>query len=164
MQVLAQFYDGAVEVLDGFDGIHLAVANHELIVAKRLHLKVIVVIGDAQQLLIGLARHNGAVQLTRFAGGRKQQTLAILVQKTAGHAGLFEEILGVRRADNAVEVFEAHLVLHEDNQVVVFLFSTSLLPPRPVLMASTVWMSFSCKSVSMTSKMRASAMASSTAR
>ena len=27
--------------------------------------------------------------------------------------------------------------------MVVFLFSTSLLPPRPVLMASTVWMSFS---------------------
>lgn len=48
MQVLCQFYDGAVEVLDGFDGIHLAVANHELIVAKRLHLKVIVVIGDAR--------------------------------------------------------------------------------------------------------------------
>ena len=104
VQVLAQLYDGAVEVLDRLDRIHLPVAHHKFIVAEGLDLKIIVIIGDAQQLLIGLARHDCPVKLTCFTGRGEQQSLPVLVQQAARHARLFEEILGVGGADDAVEV------------------------------------------------------------
>ena len=72
VQVLAQFDDSAVEVLDCVDGLHLAVSDHELVVAKRLDFEIVVIVSNAQQLLVGLAGHDGAVQLASFAGGRKQ--------------------------------------------------------------------------------------------
>ena len=122
VQVLAQLDDGAVEVFDGFHGIHLTVAHHKLVVAQRLHFQKIVIFGNAQQLFIGLPRHNGAVQLARLARRAEQQPLAVLVQQTAGYARLFEEILRVRRADDAVQIFQPHLILHQNNKVVVFLF------------------------------------------
>ena len=105
VQVLAQLYNGAVEVLDGFDRIHLPVADHELVVAEGLDLEIIVIIGDAQQLLIRLARDDCPVKLTRFTGRGEQQALAVLVEQAARYARLFEEILGVGGADDAVEVF-----------------------------------------------------------
>ena len=105
MQVLAQLYDGAIEVLDRLDRIHLPVAHHKFIVAEGLDLKIIVIIGNAQQLLIRLARHDRPVKLARFTGRGEQQSLAVLVEQAARYARLFEEILGVRRADDAVEVF-----------------------------------------------------------
>ena len=67
MQFFAQLDDGAVEVLDGFDGIHLPIADHELVVAKRLHFKIVIIPGNAQQFIMGLACHYGAVQLACFA-------------------------------------------------------------------------------------------------
>ena len=45
-----------------------------------------------------------------------------MIQQATGHARLFEEILGVRRTDNAVQVFESCLVLHQNDQVVILLF------------------------------------------
>ena len=105
VQVLAQLYDGAVEVLDRLDRIHLPVANHKFIVAEGLDLKIIVIIGNAQQLLIRLARHDCPVKLARFTGRGEQQSLAVLVEQAARYARLFEEILGVGGADDAVEVF-----------------------------------------------------------
>ena len=105
VQILAQLYDGAVEVLDRLNRIHLPVAEHKFIVAEGLDLEIIVIIGDAQQLLIRLARHDRPVKLTRFTGRGKQQSLAVLVQQAARHTRFFEEILGVRGADDAVEVF-----------------------------------------------------------
>ena len=105
MQVLAQLYDGAVEVFDGLNRVHLPVAHHEFIVAERLHLEIIVIIGNAEQLLIRLARHDCPVKLARFTGRGEQQSLAVLVEQAARYARLFEEILGVGGADDAVEVF-----------------------------------------------------------
>ena len=67
MQFFAQLDDGAVEVLDGFDGIHLPIADHELVVAKRLHFQIVIIPGNTQQFIMGLACHYGAVQLACFA-------------------------------------------------------------------------------------------------
>ena len=104
MQVLAQLYDGAVEVFDGLDRVHLPVAHHEFIVAERLHLEIIVIIGNAEQLFVGLTGHDCPVKLTCFTGRGEQQALAVLVQQAARHARFLKEILRVGSADNAVEV------------------------------------------------------------
>ena len=104
MQVLAQLYDGAVEVFDGLDRVHLPVAHHEFIVAERLHLEIIVIIGNTEQLFVGLTGHDCPVKFTCFTGRGEQQALAVLVQQAARHARLLKEILRVGGADNAVEV------------------------------------------------------------
>ena len=122
VQFFGQGNDGAVEVLHRLNGIHLAVAHHELIVAQGLDLQHIVIVGDTQKILVTASRHNGTVEFPCFAGRGKDQTFPILVEQAAGHPGLLEEILGVSSTDDAVQVFQARLVLHPDDEVVVFLF------------------------------------------
>ena len=53
-------------------------------------------------------------------------------------------------ADDLVQIFQAHLVLDQNDEVVIFLFSTSRLPPRPVLISLTFATCFSFRSFSMT--------------
>ena len=68
MQVLAQLYDGAVEVLMASIESTRPLRNHEFIVAERLHLEIIVIIGNAEQLFVGLTGHDCPVKLTCFTG------------------------------------------------------------------------------------------------
>ena len=122
MQILAQLDDGAVEFLDPFLTVHLAVPHHIGVVAQRLDLKDIVVGGDFFQFLVAGAVHDGAVQLACLTGTGEQQAVPVLVQQTAGHAGLFEEVVDVCLADDFVQVLQTHLVFDQNDQVVVFLF------------------------------------------
>lgn len=47
------------------------------IVAERLHLEIIVIIGNAEQLFVGLTGHDCPVKLTCFTGRGEQQALAV---------------------------------------------------------------------------------------
>ena len=122
VQIFAQLYDGAVEVFDVLFAVHLAVPHHIGVVAQRLDLKNIVVGGDFFQFLVAGAVHDGAVQLACLTGTGEQQAVPVLVQQTAGHAGLFEEVVDVCLADDFVQVLQTHLVFDQNDQVVVFLF------------------------------------------
>ena len=122
VQFLAQLDDGTVEVLDRLDGVHRAVAHHKFVVAQRLHFQNVVIFRDAQQFLVGLPRHNSSVKLPCFTGRGEQQSLPVLVEQTAGHTGFFEEILGMGGTDDAVKVFEPHLILHQNDEMMIFLF------------------------------------------
>ena len=122
VQILAQLDDGAVEFLDPFLTVHLAVPHHIGVVAQRLDLKDIVVGGDFFQFLVAGAVHDGAVQLACLTGAGEQQAVTVFVQQAAGHAGLFEEVVDVCLADDFVQVLQTHLVFHQNDQVVVFLF------------------------------------------
>ena len=122
VQILAQLDDGAVELLDPLLAIHLAVPHHIGVVAQRLDLKDIVVGGDLFQLLVAGAVHNGAVQLACLTGAGEQQAVPVLVQQTAGHAGLFEEVVDMRLADDLVQVLQSHLVFDQNDEVIVLLF------------------------------------------
>ena len=165
VQVLAQLDDRAVEVHDLLDGIHLAVADHELVVAQGLDFQDVVVIGDLEQLVVALAGHDGPVKLARFTGGAEQQALPVLVQQAAGHTGLFEEILGVGGADDAVEVFQPDLVFDQDDQVVIFFLQHLFVAAQAgVDGRRRCGCPSRARSSSIFSKMRARAMASSTAR
>ena len=93
MQVLAQLYDGAIEIFDGLDRVHLPVAHHEFIVAERLHLEIIVIISNAEQLFVGLTGHDCPVKLTCFTGWGEQQALAVLVQNAFRRAGTLIEVI-----------------------------------------------------------------------
>ena len=122
MEVFAQLDDGAVEVLDDLFALHLAVPHHIGVVAQRLDFQYIVIGGDLLQLLVGAALHDGAVQLARLAGRGQNQAVAVLVEEAAGHTGLLEEVVDMGLADDLVEVLQAHLVAHEDDEVVILLF------------------------------------------
>ncbi len=122
VQILAQLDDGAVEFLDPLLAVHLAIPHHIGVVAQRLDLKDIVIGGDFFQLLIAGAVHDGAVQLARFTGAGEQQAVPVLVQQAAGHTGLFEEVVDVCFTDDLVQVFQAHLVFDQNDEVIVFLF------------------------------------------
>ena len=120
VQVSPSWMTVRVEVFDRLEGVDLAAAHHELVVAQGLDFEVVVVVGDAQQLLVGLAGDDGAVELARLARRREQQPFTVLVEQAARHARLFEEILRVRGADDAVQVFKPHLVLHQDESGSIF--------------------------------------------
>ena len=122
VQILAQLDDGAVEFLDPLLAVHLAIPHHIGVVAQRLDLKDIVVSGDFFQFLVAGAVHDGAVQLARFTGAGEQQAVPVLVQQAAGHTGLFEEVVDVCFTDDLVQVFQAHLVFDQNDEVIVFLF------------------------------------------
>ena len=122
VQVLAQLYDRAVEVLDLLLAVHLALAHHVGIVAQRLDLQNVVVGGDLFQFLIGGAVHDGTIQLTGLAGTGEQQAVPVLIQQAAGHPGLFKEVVDVGLAHDLVQILQAHLVLDQDDQVVILLF------------------------------------------
>ena len=122
MQILTQLDNGAVELLDPLLAVHLTVPHHIGVVAQRLDLKDIVVGGDFFQFLIAGAVHDGAVQLACLTGAGEQQAVPVLVQQAAGHTGLFEEVVDVCFTDDLVQVFQAHLVFDQNDQVVVFLF------------------------------------------
>ena len=120
VEVFAQLDDGAVEVLDDFFALHLALPDHIGIVAQRLHFQDVVVGRDLLQFLVGAAFHNGAVELACLAGRGQNQAVTVLVQQAAGHTGLFEEVVDVGLADDLIQIFQAHLVAHQNNEVVVF--------------------------------------------
>ena len=122
VQILTQLDDGAVELLDPLLAVHLAVPHHIGVVAQRLDLKDIVVGGDFFQFLVAGAVHDGAIQLACLTGAGEQQAVTVLVQQAAGHAGLFEEVVDVRLADDFVQVLQTHLVFDQNDEMVVFLF------------------------------------------
>ena len=62
VQLFAQGHNGAVIILDGLDGIDLAVAHHEFIVAQGLDFKKIVIIGNAQQFVMAFSGHDRPVK------------------------------------------------------------------------------------------------------
>ena len=105
VQLFAQANDRAVEILQLFHRIHRAVAQHEFVVAQRLHLKIIIIGGNAAQLVPAAALHNGPEQFTLLTRRAHNKAFAVFVQQAAGHTRFFKEILGMRRADNAVQVF-----------------------------------------------------------
>ena len=122
VQVLAQLDDRAVEVFDVLFAVHLAVPHHVGVVAQRLDLKNIVVGRDLFQFFIAGAIHDGPVQLAGFAGGSEQQAVPVFVQKAPGHPGLFEKVVHMGFADDLVQIFQAHLVLDQNDEVVILLF------------------------------------------
>ena len=119
VQRLAQLDDGAVEILYLLDGIHQVLPQHILVVAQRLHFQKIVVIGNTAQLLKAAALHHSSVKFTRFTGRTNDKPLAVFVQHTAGHPGLLEEILGVGLTDDFVKVFQAQLIAHQDDEMII---------------------------------------------
>ena len=122
VQIFAQLDDRAVEVFDVLFAVHLAVPHHVGVVAQRLDLKDVVVGGDLFQFLVAGAIHDGPVQLAGFAGGSEQQAVPVFVQKAPGHPGLFEKVVHMGFADDLVQIFQAHLVLDQNDEVVILLF------------------------------------------
>ena len=122
VQIFAQLDDRAVEVFDVLFAVHLAVPHHVGVVAQRLDLKNIVVGRDLFQFFIAGAIHDGPVQLAGFAGGSEQQAVPVFVQKTPRHPGLFEKVVHMGFADDLVQIFQAHLVLDQNDEVVILLF------------------------------------------
>ena len=122
VQIFAQLDDRAVEVFDILFAVHLAVPHHVGVVAQRLDLKNIVVGRDLFQFFIAGAIHDGPVQLAGFAGGSEQQAVPVFVQKTPRHPGLFEKVVHMGFADDLVQIFQAHLVLDQNDEVVILLF------------------------------------------
>ncbi len=121
VQVFAQLDDRAVEILDDLLAVHLALADHIGVVAQRLDLQHIVIGRDLLQFLVRASLHDGAVKFTCFTGGGQDEAVAVLVQQAAGHTGLFEEVVDMGLADDLVQIFQAHLVLDQNDEVVVFL-------------------------------------------
>ena len=122
VQVLAQPDHRPVELFDGFVAGDPALPDHILVVAQGLDFQNVVVGSDLLELLIRAPLHNGPVELPCLAGRGQQQSLPVLVQQAPGHPGLFEEVGHMGLADDLIEVFQAHLVLHQDDEVVIFLF------------------------------------------
>ena len=117
VQLLAQPHDGTVELPQVLLRLHVAVSQHEGVVAKRLDLQIVVVVGNALELLPVLVIRHGPEQLARLAGGAHDDALPVLVEQCLGDGGHPLEILQVGRGDHLVEVLEANLVAGQQDDV-----------------------------------------------
>ena len=117
VQLLANAHNGAV-VLPQALHVGVAVAHHEHVVAQGLDFQVVVVGGDFAQVVEGLPLHHGPEQLAGLAGAAHQQALPVLVQQALGGAGIAVEVVEMSLGDEAVQVFQARVVLHQQNHVV----------------------------------------------
>ena len=117
VQLFANAHNGAV-VLPQALHVGVAVAHHEHVVAQGLDFQVVVVGGDFAQVVEGLPLHHGPEQLAGLAGAAHQQALPVLVQQALGGAGIAVEVVEMSLGDEAVQVFQARVVLHQQNHVV----------------------------------------------
>ena len=116
-QLVSQPDDGAVELPQLLLRLHVAVSQHESVVAQGLDLQIVIVRGDALELVPVLVVCHRTEQLSRLAGGAHDDAVAVLVQKALGNDGHPLEILEVGGGDHLVEVLEAHLVLGDEDDV-----------------------------------------------
>ena len=116
-QLLAQADDGAVEILQLLHRLHVAVAQHEHVVAHRLYLQIVVKAGDALQLRpLPVIRHRPE-QLARLAGRADDKPLPVSRQLRLGDGGHPVEVLQVGGGDELVQVLQAQLVLRQNDDV-----------------------------------------------
>ena len=128
VQVFAQLDDGAVEVLDDLFALHLSIPHHIGVVAQRLYLQNIVIRCNFLQFFVGAALHDRPVKFSCFTGRSEDKAVPVLVQKAAGNAGLLEEVVDMGLADDLIEVFQAHLAAHEDDEVIILLLQHLAVP------------------------------------
>ena len=95
--------------------------HHVFVIPQRLYLQKIVVFRDLAQLFKALTLHNSSVKFACFTGGTNQKSVPVLVQNAARHPGLLEKVVGMSLANDLVQIFQAHLVAHQDNQVIILL-------------------------------------------
>ncbi len=117
VQLFAQADDGAVEVPQLLLGADIALAEHEHIVADGLYLQIIIEGRDALELRPVLMVGHGAEQLPCLAGRADDQPLAVGYQLRFGDGGHAAEVFQVGRGDELVQVFQAQLVLGQDDDV-----------------------------------------------
>ena len=118
VQGFAQVHHRAVVIPDDILIFHPSGAHQIGVVPHRLDFQVIVVGCDFHQLFPGHPADDGLVQFPGFAGAAQQQPFPVLIQHRLGNPRLFIEIVQVREADEPVQVFQPHAVLHQDNLVI----------------------------------------------
>ena len=88
-----------------------------MVIAYGLDLQEIVERSDSPQLRVGLAAHNGVEKFARFAGGTDDYALAVLQNNALGDYGIAVEVFQIALGNHLVEVFEAHLVFHKEDDM-----------------------------------------------
>ena len=131
VQFLSQPDDGAVELPQILLAPGVAVAEHESVVAQGLNFQIVVKRGDALQLVPILVVHHCLEQLTRLAGRADDQALPMDHQLAFGDGGHPLEIFQVGSGDQLIEIFQAHLVPGQNNDV--FGKTVGLAAQRPQL-------------------------------
>ena len=113
----AQREDAAVEFAQVLLVARFAVVDEKVVVAQRLNFKIIVERCEPVKLGIAPVAHDGVENFTRLARRADKNALAVLHQKALRDDGAFLEVLQMRFGDELVEIFQSHLVLHEQRDV-----------------------------------------------
>ena len=130
-QFLAEADDDTVEFPQVLLAPCLAVAEHEGVVAQGLNFQIVVKGRDALQLVPVLVIHHRLEQFTGLAGGADDQALPMGHQLAFGDGGHPLEIFQVGSGDQLIEIFQAHLVPGQNNDV--FGKTVGLAAQRPQL-------------------------------
>ena len=116
-QLLPQPDHSAVELPQLLLVPDLAVPEHEGVVAQGLDLQVVVEGGDPLQLRPVLVLDHRLEQLPCLAGRAHNQPLPVGDELVLGDDGIALEVLEVGGAHQLVEVFQAHLVFRQQDDV-----------------------------------------------
>ena len=130
-QLLAEADDDTVEFPQVLLASCLAVAEHEGVVAQGLNFQIVVKGCNALQFVPILVIHHSLEQLAGFAGGADDQALPMGHQLAFWDGGHPLEIFQVGCRNQLVEVFQAHLVPGQNNDV--FGKTVGLAAQRPQL-------------------------------
>ena len=79
-QLVAQLDDPTVVVLELLDALSSSLTDHELVVAYRLDLKIVVELGQPLDLLLGLFVDHSLEELSGLAGAAEDQALTVLLK------------------------------------------------------------------------------------
>ena len=116
-QLLSQLDDGTVELPQLLFVLYPAFSQQKGVVAQGLDLQVVVKSCDAFKLRPILIFLHRLEQLSRFAGCADNQSLTVSSQLILWNQREPLEILQVGHGDKLVEIFQAHLIFCQQDNV-----------------------------------------------
>ena len=118
VEIITQFYDGFIELDEFVHGFDHSIAQHELVISQRLHFQIVVEFRNIAQFPPALSCHNGTEQLACLTGRAENQALAMFDQLGFWNQWATFEIFQVGHGNQLVQVFQTHVVLHQNDLVV----------------------------------------------
>ncbi len=121
VELFPQPHDLPVDLHDIFHGIyilHPLGLDHELVVAKRLDLQIIIEIHKSGDLRIRLPLQKRTIKLPRLAGAAHDQPFPVLIQKALRNPRPSGKISQMGQGDQPIQVHPSHIVFGQDDAVI----------------------------------------------
>ena len=115
--LFSQLYDPAVDILQRLHVRHRMIAYHELIVAERLNLQIVIIIDQILDDLRTIVIQYRLIEFTRFTGRSQKQSLPQAIQLRLGNPRHPVEILQMRDGNELIQIPESGQILYQNDGV-----------------------------------------------